>query len=142
MSVFFAVEPFSPEWIFSLENIIFPLIFTLFCMGIFWFFQKFFKKKSQTPMFSHKNFLEKNPLPTISDPNFSPKIFQIFQSFIAEKYLPKNTLAHTAEDIKKYCHDASLQNFYKKLEIEAFWEPISLDEKEKNLKFLQKILND
>lgn len=42
------------------------------------------------------------------------------QNFVKEKYLPKNTPAHTYQDIAKYCNNEKIREIYKELEIIIF----------------------
>lgn len=127
--VFFAVEKFSPAWQFSFFDIFLAFLLSAFLFCVY-FFARYFKQKFLQK--SHKK-LQKQKIifPEISDNDFAWKIFKILQDFMKEKYLPKNTRAHSSQEILAYATNEKEKFLYQKME-KILFENTKISDSEKN----------
>lgn len=127
--VFFAVEKFSPAWQFSIFDIFLAFLLSVFLFCVYFLFQYFRQKFLQK---SHKKTKKQKIIfPEISDKDFLEKIFKILQDFMREKYLPKNTRAHSSHEILAYVTSEKEKKFYQKIE-KILFENTKISDSEKN----------
>lgn len=127
--VFFAVEKFSPAWQFSIFDIFLAFLLSVFLFCTYFSVKYFRQKKSQKSY--KKSQKQKIIFPPISDANFIEKIFKILQDFMKEKYLPKNTRAHSSKEILTYVTNDREKILYQKIE-QILFENTAISDSEKN----------
>lgn len=130
-SVFFVVEPIAAQNPFDIKIILFAIFCATLIYIFLWIWEKILQKSKQqkkNPNISYEKI--EYIFPEISDKNFEEKIFILLQNFVKEKYLPKNTLAHSFYDVAKYCNNENILSNYQKLETIIFQKKI-LSEEEK-----------
>ena len=115
--VLFVVEKIQIPWTFHTHMIIISAIITICIYGIL----LIQKRKTPKKQSNHKTKIP--PLlsiPEVHDKNFYSQSLKVLQQYIAYKYMPHNSFAHSYNDVAKYCNNKNILELYKNLEKSTF----------------------